>query len=209
MNPLSKKPRNRAETQQRIVQAVGVVLSEQGFNKIGINAIAHAAGVDKVLIYRYFGGLPQLLAAYGASGDFWPSIDEIMGITPEAVRALPPAARYIRFVHGFVDALRKRPLTLEILASEVLDHNELTTLLEDTRERWGEDIARALDASDPHFQRVDATAISVLLIGGIQYLLIRSRSVRVFGGIDLRTDAGWDRLKASMSQIAQALFPAP
>ena len=47
---------------------------------------------------------------------------------------------------------------------------------------------------------------ALLLIAGVQYLLVRSRKIRVFGGIDLQSDAGWAQLKASVRQLAQALF---
>jgi AcrR family transcriptional regulator len=55
------RPRDRAATEERILTAVGEVLARDGFAAIGVNAIARQAGVDKVLIYRYFGGLPELL----------------------------------------------------------------------------------------------------------------------------------------------------
>ncbi len=44
--------RNRGLTASKIIDAVGHVLARDGFTKIGINAIAREAGVDKVLIYR-------------------------------------------------------------------------------------------------------------------------------------------------------------
>jgi hypothetical protein len=55
------RSRDRAATEERILAAVGQVLARDGFGAIGVNAIAREAGVDKVLIYRYFGGLPELL----------------------------------------------------------------------------------------------------------------------------------------------------
>ena len=45
-----------------------------------------------------------------------------------------------------------------------------------------------------------------MLIGGVQYLLLRSRKIRVFGGIDLQTDAGWAQLKAALRTSAVRLF---
>ena len=45
----------RSETQ--LIEAVSTIITEEGFSKIGINKIARTAGCDKVLIYRYFGGL--------------------------------------------------------------------------------------------------------------------------------------------------------
>jgi hypothetical protein len=46
----------------------------------------------------------------------------------------------------------------------------------------------------------------LLLVAGVQYLLVRARKIRVFGGIDLQTDAGWVALKASLRASAQLLF---
>jgi hypothetical protein len=42
----------------------------------------------------------------------------------------------------------------------------------------------------------------------VQYLLVRARRIRVFGGIDITTDAGWAALKASVRALAQSLFGA-
>ena len=105
--------RDRAATEDRILEAVGAVLARDGFSALGVNAIAKQAGVDKVLIYRYFGGLPELLRAWGESGRFWPSVDELLRREPELL-GKPAAERYTRFFEHFIDELRARPLTLEL-----------------------------------------------------------------------------------------------
>ena len=64
---MNNRSRDRAVTEERMLAAVGEVLARDGFHAVGINAIAREAGVDKVLIYRYFGGLGELLQAWGAS----------------------------------------------------------------------------------------------------------------------------------------------
>ena len=60
---MTNKPikKGRLQTEQKILQALGQVLLEQGFPAVGINAVARQAGCDKVLIYRYFNGLEGLL----------------------------------------------------------------------------------------------------------------------------------------------------
>ena len=50
------KRRNRQMTMERILRAMGDTMAERGTEKAGINAVAERAGVNKVLIYRYFGG---------------------------------------------------------------------------------------------------------------------------------------------------------
>lgn len=208
MKPAGTRERNREETRARILGAVGEVLARDGFGGIGINAIARQAGVDKVLIYRYFGGLPELLEAWGRSGRFWPSVDELLGDDPAAFLALPLAERYVRFFEHFVEGLRARPLTLEIMAAEVQERNALTAILETEREQWGEQVARVLGGDEAQ-AAAWLNGVSLLLVAGVQYLLLRSRSIRIFGGVELRTDAGWAMLLQSVRALAEQTLAGP
>jgi AcrR family transcriptional regulator len=202
---VSGRGRDRAATEERILAAVGVVLARDGFRAIGVNAIAREAGIDKVLIYRYFGGLPELLRRWGASGRFWPTANELLGDDVAAVHGLALEVRYALFFDRFIDALRARPLTIEILAAEIVERNELTAILEDEREQWGEQV-EMLFGGDAFRARPELRGITLLLVAGVQYLLVRARMVRVFGGIDLRSDAGWAALKASLNAAARSLL---
>jgi AcrR family transcriptional regulator len=200
------RPRDRAATEERILGAVGKLLARDGFGGIGVNAIAKQAAVDKVLIYRYFGGLPELLRAWGESGRFWPRVADLLGPDPQALLSLPTAERYARFIEHFVDELRARPLTVAVLASEVNERNELTAILEAEREQWGEEAVRVLGGTE-WAERPWLQGVTLLLVAGVQHLLVRSRQIRVFGGVDLRSDEGWDELKRSLRELARALFP--
>jgi AcrR family transcriptional regulator len=203
----SDRTRDRAATEARILDAVGAVLARDGFGAVGVNAIARQAGVDKVLIYRYFGGLPELLRAWGESGHFWPRVADLLGPDPQALLALPAEVRYVRFFEHFIDELRRRPLTLEILAAELTERNELTAILEAEREAWGEEAVRVLGGAEfaarPHLQ-----GVTLLLVAGVQYLLLRSRRIRVFGGVDLHSEAGWLQLKQGIRSLAREAFAA-
>jgi AcrR family transcriptional regulator len=201
----ASRPRDRTATEDRILAAVGEVLVRDGFGGIGVNAIARQAGVDKVLIYRYFGGLPELLRAWGASGRFWPRVSDLLGSDPGALLELPAEERYARFFEHFIDSLRERPLTLAVLAAEVSERNELTAILEAEREAWGEEAARVLGGAE-FAARPWLSGVTLMLVAGVQHLLLRSRRIRVFGGVDLHTDEGWSALKASIRGLAQAAF---
>ena len=63
--------RDRDVTEQRMLKAVGEMIRRDGFEKLGVNAVAAHCGVSKILIYRYFGSLDGLLAAYIRQHDFW------------------------------------------------------------------------------------------------------------------------------------------
>jgi AcrR family transcriptional regulator len=201
----SPRAHDRVATQERVLTAVGKVLVRDGFAAVGINAIAREAGVDKVLIYRYFGGLDGLLRKWGASGRFWPSVDELLGDTSRAVLVLPLADRYAVFFDRFIDALRVRPLTIEIMAAEIQERNELTTILEHEREQWGAQ-AEAVFGGEEFATRPHLRGITLLLVAGVQYLLIRARKIRVFGGLDLNSDDDWEKLKDSVRAMAKRVL---
>jgi AcrR family transcriptional regulator len=198
------RPRNAEATRRRLLDAVGAILARDGFAQLGVNAVAQEARTDKALIYRYFGGFGELLEAYAESATFWPTVEEMAGGPLDELAALPVAARVERVVHHYVKELRTRPLTQEILAWELHQRNEVTIRLEEVRERRGLSLLKALAHDLP--PEVDLAAVSAFLAGGVHYLLLRARQIRVFNGIDLRTDEGWARLEsAARAMVSGAL----
>ncbi len=199
--------RNKEETKDRIIGAVGKLLAEAGFQKLGVNAVAREAGVDKVLIYRYFGGMPELLRAFALSGDFWPTVEELIGGDLEGLRKKPMPQAAATVLRNFSRALRSRPLTREILAWETVERNELTEVLEQVREDTS---VRLLDEIAPVAEqsRVDIAAITALLGAAIMYLVVRSRHVEVFNAVDIGTEEGWSRLEAAVEAICESSLKA-
>src|SRR5512147_3274157 len=98
--------RNRKATEQKILKAVGTLLAREGFRTFGINAVARQARIDKVLIYRYFGGMPELLRAYAKAGSYWPTIEEVAGGDPGRLRGLPPQEAVAALLCNFARAIR-------------------------------------------------------------------------------------------------------
>jgi AcrR family transcriptional regulator len=194
--------RNKEETKDRIIDAVGRLLAEGGFQKLGVNAVARAAGVDKVLIYRYFGGMPDLLRAFGVSGDFWPTFEELTGGDAEGLRAEPAAQATATVLCNFARALRRRPLTGEILAWETVERNELIEVLEEVRE---DSAIRLLGELAPASEErpADLAAVTALLGAAIMYLVVRSRHVEVFNGVDIGSEDGWHRLEGAITAICE------
>ena len=65
--------KDRERTEKKILDAIGSIITGDGFEGIGINAVAQKAGVSKMLIYRYFGGLDELISSYLLHSDSPPS----------------------------------------------------------------------------------------------------------------------------------------
>lgn len=193
-------PRAREETEQRLVHAVEELLRDEGFAALGVNAVAQRAGVDKVLIYRYFDGLPGLLRRYAESGSFWPTLDEILGADRAVLREPDPARLGARVLAAYARALRARPITLELLAWECSERNDLTIVLEEVRERAAMELLAELPAPrGPH-----ARITGVLISAAIHYLAVRGRHIQRFAGIDVGTDAGWAEIESAFEPMLRA-----
>lgn len=203
--PRAARPRDRAETERRILAAVGETLAKVGFRALGVNAVAKRAGVDKVLIYRYFGGLDQLLAAYAERGNFWYAVDDLVG-----PRLPPPKedtlAGWMELAfRRHVAWLKARPVTLEIMAWETIERNDLTAALADVREKRGLAAMQQVMARFGPPPGLDTAALVALFGAATNYLLIRARGVRYFQGLDLHRDEGWERLFSIIGRVGEAL----
>ena len=201
--------RDREATERKLIEATGRVLARQGFAKVGVNAIAREAGVDKVLIYRYFEGLPGLMRRYASQGDFWPSTEELVGEESEAFDAKTPADKVATVMEHLAEGIRRRPLTLEILAWEMLERNELTAHLEEVREQQGLELTKRLaDEMEAREgpDRIDLGALAAILAAAINYLAARSRKIDWYNGVSLKEDAGWRRLTGTMRTICECVL---
>lgn len=198
--------RDRQATEQKILDAVGRLLVQAGFQTLGINAVAREAGVDKVLIYRYFGGLSELLEAFGRSADFWWEVDDLIGDHLPPPEEDTPGAWVSLVYRRHLDAIRNRPVTQAILAWELVADNALTATLAEIRESRSAELVQRLQAklgrtADPRWR-----AVSALLGAACNYLIVRAATVDRFGGVPLQSPEGWHELEAGLDLIVHRVF---
>jgi len=119
------RKRSRANTEEKFLQATLALIAQGNYSVLGINAIAHQAGADKVLIYRYFGNLNGLLKRVAASRQWLPLLDDI-------VRALPlepgssASATMHDLVYRIVRHIRNDEAIINILRWRKAETNPLT-----------------------------------------------------------------------------------
>lgn len=197
-------PKDSQQTRKKIIRAVGRLLSRSGFRNIGINAIAREAKVDKVLIYRYFGGMRDLLRAYAEEGDFWPSAEELLaglgGSLPTSDAELAT-----RLLIEFGRALRRRPITQEIMRWELLERNELTDALAHYREEQGLKLIGMVRGAEG----LDLQVLGSLLSAGQTYLILRAKTVNVYNGLELSSDRDWTRIERTLEDLVRLAFAQP
>ncbi len=194
--------RNKEDTKSRILQAVGKLLAKSGFNSLGINAIAKEAGVDKVLIYRYFTDLPTLLQTFGREGDYLSG----MVIPPELENSESLADGLVNWLMYFQKELEERPITQEIIRWELVEGNELTKELRDIRRDIATERLKFFDDKFGLPADQDTVAIMSILGSAIIYLQLRSKISPTFSGLDFSTVEGWSRIDAAISTIIYAVM---
>lgn len=200
----AERSRDRGATETRILDAAQAILLASGPAGFGVNAVARAAGVDKQLIYRYFGGLDGLLAALGARIGLW--WQERLDDTPPG----PPPARYGALVERLalrlLHVLRTEPLARESALWELTDRSGLVRALSEARAAAiGGWLARRRGALEPP-PGIDAPAVNALLVAGVSYLVLAARSAERVVGLATDDPATWDRVEAAVTRLVRAAY---
>lgn len=200
------RQRDRTRTAAAILTAARELLAEQGFQGLGVNAVARRAGCDKQLIYRYFGGLDGLVEAIGSDIADWIG-EAVNGAVDgaEPVEAADYATLTEQLVVRFLHALRGDPLVQKIVVWELSEPSPLVARLAAARTAalaaW---MARQRGSLMPP-SGVDAPAVNALLIGAVQMLVLSAAATGGFAGMTL-DDQGWDRIEAAVRRMARAVY---
>ncbi|UFH57646.1 TetR/AcrR family transcriptional regulator [Spirosoma sp. KNUC1025] len=192
--------RDRAATSQRVTDALEQILAEEGLQGVSITALAKRAAVSKVLIYRYFGNIEGLLAYYISQGRMvaHPSSAFLAQFQPAHPRELAPAwstqalrlfrqYRASRPARAILQATVNTNDTLADAVNKSVD-SELSKLVEEVAFIKGDDYQAA----------------AAILVGGLSYLTIQAQLDRPVIGLDLRSEAGWQRIEQAVEVICQA-----
>lgn len=196
-----KQTRNRAKTELKILNALETLLTEQGFDALGVNAVSQASGVSKELIYRYFGGLEGLVLAWVEERDYW-SFRRIDQAQDRLVGAGADAKEMIRqSLATFVRELRGSPQVQEIRRWEISSRHPLAQRIAARREESG---VRLVSRIPDEGQ--DNAALYGLLQAGLCYMVVRANALETYCGVGLRSEEGWERISRAVDTILDAVF---
>jgi AcrR family transcriptional regulator len=193
--------KDKEQTKGRIIDAFAEIITEQGFKGLGINAIADKAGVGKVLIYRYFGGIEGVLKAYLLSGKlgtiFKPErLEELTQMRPQD-RGYVWAKRLI----GVAQELRKNPAIKALLLWELSENNEVLTAYTKYR---NEQLSEMIEKSNT-LPTIDTEAITSLLSSAVVYLALAEDKRKHYITMDLQQETSWERIEKAISFIYEAI----
>jgi AcrR family transcriptional regulator len=197
---------DKERSTQKLIEAVGTVIKNQGYSGLTATNIAKVAGLSRRLITLYFGTLDNLIETYVRGKDYWiaasgDAVDMIKENTGENTRPILEQLLQNQLDYFFNEEEMQKIVLWQISQStqimkEVCEERELLSKhffnLSD-KELKGKDI--------------DLRAVSSLLVAGIYYLVLHAKSTdTLFCEIDLNTTEGMERIKKAISLILERTY---
>ena len=193
--------RDKSRTMKKMITAVGKVLQKNGYTALTAPNIAKAAGVDKKLVWTYFGGIDHLVENYINQKDFFKSrannnVQDLLNnpdkLTKQHINDL---------LQNQFDTLLKDRALQRIIHWEIGEYNEILRKIADEREDLGEIL---FSKTIPYFEHssIDIRARLALVISGIYYLSLHAKNNgSMFCGIDINTEEGKERISNAIQEL--------
>lgn len=186
--------KNRQATELTLIKAVDDIIEENGFEGLGINAIAAKAKVSKMLIYRYFNSLDGLIAAYIRQNDYWINFNE----------ELPDKEHLSEFIKQIfkrqIIQLRESYTLKRLYRWELSTDNKFVKELRDKREEKGFWLIEAVSKLSKHPQK-ETAAVASIITAAISYLALLEENCQVYNGLKIQQETGWEQLEEGINLL--------
>ena len=186
--------KNREQTENRILEAVASIVESEGFEKLGINTIASKANVSKMLIYRYFGGLEELIAQFIMQKDYWANTGTVI-INPQSV-----GDSIKNMFRKQIEQLRNDVTLRRLCRWELSCNTTSIEQLRDKREENGCSLIK-LVSTLTGCPNTEVASLASILSAAISYLALIEDQCLSYHGISLQTDKGWNEIMKGVEMI--------
>jgi AcrR family transcriptional regulator len=196
--------RNKERSKKKFLDAVGKILKSKGYAALKVNDIAAVAGVDKKMIYTYFGGMDGLMDEYIRSQDYWSNVtpDQLIPYTGDGGKLFMEKMLLQQF-----DYVHSNKEFQKLLLWRLSESRKSLTKLTNMQEESGEKLLKMV--IDPHFgeRSWDFRAIAAIMVSGLYYLnMYASVNGSIFCGIDLNTPEGREKIKKAVSFLVDQTY---
>lgn len=196
--------RNKERSKKKFLDAVGKILKTKGYAALKINDIAATAGVDKKMIYTYFGGMDGLMDEYIRSQDYWSNVttEQTLPDLSDGGKLLTEHLLLTQFDYVFSNKEFQK-----LLLWRLSEPRKSLAKLTERQEESGENLFTLI--GDPYFKEhsQDFRAIMAIMVSGLYYLnLYSSLNGSIFCGIDVNTTEGRDKIKKAVSFLVEQTY---
>jgi len=192
----------RQASEAALIEAFERVVQRNGLRNVGVNEVIKEAGIGKALLYRYFGGLPGLVRAWGEHRNVWPDMSEFRDLPddPEAdTRVLLK-----RMILHHANALREDPVRVEIIAEQFMKPTPISEALQEIRAQLGEEHQLIFLK---HSAVREHRSLVRFLMGAVSFLAMRAVKAPRYMGEDLGDDVAWGNAMQEVEAIIDAMLP--
>ncbi len=186
--------KSREQTESKILETVASIVESDGFEKLGINTIALKANVSKMLIYRYFGGLEELVARFIMQKDYWANTATLI-LNPHSV-----GDSIKSMFRNQIEQLRNDVTLRRLCRWELSCHNASIDRLRDKREENGCDLIKVVSRLTG-CSNSEVASLASILSASISYLTLIEDQCPTYNGIALQTDKGWEQIAQGVDMI--------
>jgi len=193
---LAALQKNRKATEKKILDTLREMAAENGFEKIKINTLAARSGVSKVLIYRYFGSIKGVIAAYLQQYDFWVNFPQI-----EVVQGNENITSFLKKIFQLqIAQMRNDEILKKLCRWELSTNNEMLEKIREQRETTGLRLIHLVQQLTQHPQK-EIAAIATILVSAIRYLVMFQDFCPKFNDIQLNTEEGWAQINDGINLL--------
>lgn len=191
----------REATEAELIDAFGRVVQRSGLRNVGVNEVIKEAGIGKALLYRYFGGLPGLVRAWGEKNQIWPDLSEFHDVS-DAIKSDGTAALLKRMVVHHASSLREDPLRVEILADQFMTPTPISEALQEIRQQMGREHQAIFSKNEKINEH---HALMMMLMGAASFLAMRAVKAPWYMGQDIGSDEGWAIMMQQLERIIDSV----
>lgn len=168
----SGKIYDKERTKRKLISTVGKIIKTQGYTNLRVNRIASLAGVDKKLIYLYFGNAENLIETYLKQNDYWKVAERDTANAIGAELTKDVVAGLLREQYHYFERSEEMQ---KIILWELSEHNDTLREIVDQREAFG---TKLFKIADKQFRnsKVSFRAVNAILVAAIYYLVLHSKS---------------------------------
>ena len=199
MTTSRRRKRSNEELEKDIFQATWELIKEKGFASVTLTAIAKKAMVEPIVIYNRYQTLDNLLKTFAKKYDYWFS-----DILASFEGNLYTQEGYKHIFHQLFDSLQDNVVMQQLLRWELSSDNETTNYTSKLRESHTIPLAENFGAVFKN-TKVDISAVSALMVGGIYYLILHS-NLSGFSGVDVNSLGGKKRILDAIDFLAEKYF---
>jgi AcrR family transcriptional regulator len=200
--------KDKEQTKRRLIDAVGMIIKTSGFPAVRVSKVAKEAGVDRKLVYRYFGNMNNLTEAYISENDYWLLFADQFKILSNSLDDTNSKLIITNILQELFKFFLKEKEMQDLILTELSGTNPMMNSIHNFRESIGQNF---LEATDSHFKgsEVNFRAVAALLVGGIYYIVLHTRKNGYhFADLDLKSEEGTKAIVDTVSQVINWAFIA-